>query len=188
MAGEAGSAIDNDGYERLALADGDHLLELHDGVLAEKIIGTTARNNAVVELAFQLIRQLDRTRLRVRIDSTRVKSDRSYIVPDVLVVPVEATAHLRDRFDRLEVYAVPLPFVSESFPAPENGRGATWRLRLYMARGDLEIWRMYPFERKVVAWRRQPDGSYARVVFPGGTVEVAPLPGVTIDLDDLFAG
>jgi hypothetical protein len=56
----------------------------------------------------------------------------------------------------------------------------------YQARGDDEIWRLRPFERTLTVWRRQEDGSYVEPSVSGGTVGVASLPGVTIDLDVLL--
>ena len=56
----------------------------------------------------------------------------------------------------------------------------------YQRRGDLEIWRIHPFDRTLIAWRRQPDGSYIESHYAGGTVKPVALPDVTIDLDTLF--
>ena len=60
------------------------------------------------------------------------------------------------------------------------------KLPEYRARGDLEIWRIHPYDRTLTAWRRQPDGSYLESVYRGGIVPVGSVPGVTIDLDALF--
>jgi hypothetical protein len=44
------------------------------------------------------------------------------------------------------------------------------------------------YDHPLTAWRRQPDGSYAELHFDeGGTVQPVALPGVTINLDALFA-
>jgi hypothetical protein len=53
-------------------------------------------------------------------------------------------------------------------------------------RGDLEIWRIYPYERSLTAWRRQPDGSYEATTHRGGIVTPVALSGVEINLDELF--
>src|SRR5690348_8345323 len=45
---------------------------------------------------------------------------------------------------------------------------------------------IYPYDRTLIAWRRQPDGTYAVAEYHGGAVPVSALPGVTIDLDALF--
>ena len=61
------------------------------------------------------------------------------------------------------------------------------KLPEYQRRGDLEIWRIHPYDRTLIAWRRRPDGSYAQTTFTGGVVHPVALPGVAIDLDALFA-
>jgi hypothetical protein len=43
-----------------------------------------------------------------------------------------------------------------------------------------------PYEPRLTAWVRQPDGSYASSVYPGGRVALSAIPGVVIDLDRLF--
>lgn len=60
------------------------------------------------------------------------------------------------------------------------------KLPEYQRRGDREIWRLHPFDRNLIAWRRQPDGSYSESHYTGGSVQPVALPGVTIDLDALF--
>src|SRR3712207_8267863 len=49
-------------------------------------------------------------------------------------------------------------------------------------RGDLEIWRIHPYERTLTAWRRQPDGSYGEAVHTLGIIHPVALPNVAIDL------
>jgi hypothetical protein len=39
----------------------------------------------------------------------------------------------------------------------------------------------------LTAWRRESDGTYTESVQTSGTVQPVALPGVTIDLDQLFA-
>lgn len=71
--------------------------------------------------------------------------------------------------------------------SPSTGRyDIIEKLRDYQARGDLEIWRVHPYERTITAWRRSPDGSYTESIYRGGTVRLESLPGVAIDLDTLF--
>ena len=67
-----------------------------------------------------------------------------------------------------------------------GGYDVNAKLPVYMERGDLEIWRIHPYERSLTSWVRQPDGSYQESVYRGGIVSLAALPGVTIDLDELF--
>ena len=60
------------------------------------------------------------------------------------------------------------------------------KLSEYQQRGDLEVWRIHPYERTLTAWRRQPDGSYAMTLYDGGAIQPAALPSVTIEIDRLF--
>ena len=60
------------------------------------------------------------------------------------------------------------------------------KLPVYQQRGDREIWRIHPYERTLTSWLRQPDGSYQETLHRGGIVALVALPGVTIDLDELF--
>jgi hypothetical protein len=52
--------------------------------------------------------------------------------------------------------------------------------------GDLEIWRIHPYERTLTSWKQQSDGSYQETMHRGGSVAPIGLPGVTIDLDRLW--
>ncbi len=61
------------------------------------------------------------------------------------------------------------------------------KLPEYQRRGDLEIWRVHPVERTLTMWRRNDDGSYIELIVTAGAVQPIGLPGVTIDLDALFA-
>ena len=87
----------------------------------------------------------------------------------------------------LEVYQVPLPLVIEVWSRSTGTYDVDDKLPEYQRRGDLEIWRLQPYERALTAWRRQPDGSYTETVYSGGSVRPGALPGVAIDLDALFA-
>jgi Uma2 family endonuclease len=72
--------------------------------------------------------------------------------------------------------------------SPSTGRyDVDTKFPEYRARGDHEVWRVHPFERIVTVWRRQPDDSYIESRHSGGTIELWALPGVTIDLDAVFA-
>jgi Uma2 family endonuclease len=131
---------------------------------------------------------LDRTEFQVRINAGRVRrTDETYYIPDIIVFPARLAASLRGRPDVLESYDAPLPFVAEVWSPSTGGYDVDKKLPEYMKRGDLEIWRLHPYERTLTAWRRQPDGTYRETVFHGGLVQPVALPGVTIDLEALFA-
>jgi Uma2 family endonuclease len=61
------------------------------------------------------------------------------------------------------------------------------KIPVYQRRGDLEIWRIHPYERTVTRWVRQADGSYEETNHDGGIIPLSALSAVTIDLDALFA-
>jgi len=175
-------------YEELALADDGKLLELHDGVLREKPAMSFGHNEGLRELAYSLIEQCDRSRFVVSINTSRVhRPDQTYFIPDLAVIPIALTERYRTRERELEVYDDPLPLVVEVWSPSTGDYDVDAKLPDYQRRGDLEIWRLHPFERTLTVWRRQPDGGYRRSVVTGGTIEPVALPGVVIDLDAILA-
>ena len=56
----------------------------------------------------------------------------------------------------------------------------------YQRRGDLEIWRVHPYDKTITAWRRRNDGSYSETLYTAGSVPVESLPGVSVVLESLF--
>jgi Uma2 family endonuclease len=179
--------LDDDAYERIALADDDRHWELWDGVLVEKPGMSTEHNHLMFELGYQHRDQLDPEQFRVRVGAGRLRKPHSFYIPDAVVIPTPLERASRGKPRSLEAYTDPLPFVAEVW-SPSTGRyDIDKKLPEYMARGDLEIWRVHPFERRVNAWRRQADGNYVELVFLGGSVEIPSLPGVAVDLDALFS-
>ena len=174
-------------FERVALEDPEGHWELHCGRLRRKPGMTFEHNEVMHQLGFQFHRQLDRNRYRVRINTGHARRlESTYYIPDVFVIPVAYTEPLRGRQDRLEAYGDPLPLVVEVWLRSTGGYDVEEKFPEYRRRGDLEIWRIHPYERTLTAWRRQPDGSYTETLYQGGTVQPVALPGVTIDLDALF--
>lgn len=184
-----GPAIDEALFERIALGDPLAVWELEDGRLREKTGACAAHNAAAFEVALMLARQLDRDGWGVRSNAgyLRVSAGRWY-VPDAMVIPAAEENALRRRPDRLEVYRVPLPLVVEVWSPLHDEHDLSTRLRGYQARGDAEIWRLHPYDRTLTRWVRREDGGYDESIVHGGTVGPTALPGVTIDLDRLFAG
>jgi Uma2 family endonuclease len=178
-------------YERVALEDPEGAWELWDGCLRQKPgdLMTTEHNLVATRLFRQLDRQLSEEEFDLRLNSGRTsRSTRSFLVPDVLVAPrAYVDRLLRERPRRLEAYPEPLPLVVEVWSPSTGSYDVDEKLPEYQRRGDLEIWRIHPYERTLTAWRRQPDGSYSETVYRGGSVQPATLPNVTIDLDALFA-
>ena len=140
---------------------------------------------AMFRLGHLLALQLDRHQFRVRVNHGQVRrSEESYYIPDVLVAPARIGASLRGH--PLEIFTEPLPLVVEVWSPATGAYDIDQKIPEYQARGDLEIWRLHPYDRTLTAWRRRPDGTYAEQRYDGGVVEVGSLPGVGIDLGSLF--
>jgi len=83
-------------------------------------------------------------------------------------------------------FAEPLPLVVEISFRTTGDYDIAAKRPGYRERGDAEIWRLHPLRHSVTIWRRQPDGSYAESVHTSGVIELFALPGVSINLDELF--
>jgi Uma2 family endonuclease len=138
------------------------------------------------ELGFSLGQQLDRSQFRIRVNAGRLRrTAENFFIPDVLVVPRELERAQRGIM-RLEYYPEPLPLVVEVWSPSTGDYDVETKLVEYQRRGDLEIWRIHPYEHTLTAWVRQPDGTYSQTVYTGGVVRPSALPGVEIDFDRLF--
>jgi Uma2 family endonuclease len=174
-------------YRRVASEDPDGRWELDRGHLREKPSMSYRHNRVTVHLGGQLLQQLDPDEHEVRINLGHVnRIDETYYIPDVFVLPVSAIGPDHDRPDILEIYDQPLPLVVEVWSPWTGTYDVNAKLPEYRRRGDLEIWRVHPFDRTLTVWRRRPDGGYVETVYDGGHVQPASLPGVTIDLDALW--
>ena len=175
-------------YDEIALEDSDHRWELHRGQLREKPPMSVAHNWSMRRLGWRLKQQLDENEYEVIVDSGRVRrTEQNTYIPDVMVVPIDFVRRLFERPNQLEAYNEPLPFVAEFWSPSTGDYDVEEKLDEYKNRGDREIWYPHPFERTVMAWHRQLDGTYTKMVYRGGVVRLVALPNVTIDLDDLFA-
>jgi Uma2 family endonuclease len=173
-------------YLQLALEDPGQW-ELHCGHLRRKPNMTAEHNYVASELFVRLRQQLDRTQFDARLGMGHVRrSAETYYIPDVFVIPTDLVRPLRGLHNVLESYDAPLPLVVEVWSPSTGDYDVDAKLPEYQRRGDLEIWRIHPFDRTLTAWRRQPDGSYAESQYTGGSVQPVALPGVTIDLETLF--
>ena len=174
-------------YRQVALEDPDGQWELVCGRLRRKPPMTTEHDGTGRILIRQFILQLDPRRFSVGQNSGKVRTSAgSYFIPDVSVIPLEYERRLRERPGTFEVYDDPLPLVVEVWSPSTGDYDVEDKLAEYRRRGDLEIWRLHPYERTLIAWRRQADGSYTETLYRGGLVQVATIPGVSIDLDTLF--
>ena len=174
-------------FEELALANPDRHLELHDGRVVEKPPMSQAHNDYMHDLYDLLRDQLDRRSYWVRFNSSRVRrTERNYFIPDLCVVPTTLIEPSRKRSSQLDVFRDPLPLVIEVWSPSTGDDDVETKLAEYQRRGDLEIWRLHPFERTLTVWVRQADGSYVETVHRGGIIRPVALPGVDVDLDALF--
>jgi len=174
-------------YERLALEDPDGTWELYDGVPVSKPLMTTEHNIAFRLLGAALLSRLDPRVWHVSINSARVHTTSGdHFVPDLTVLPMRLVHDLLARPGTFEVYGDPLPLIVEVWSPLTGNYDIETKLAEYQHRGDLEIWRIHPYERSVTRWVREPNGSYAETFHQGGTVALTALPGVRVDLDALF--
>jgi Uma2 family endonuclease len=173
-------------YKELVLEDPEGNWELYCGSLRRKPTMSVDHNRLATRLGVRLANQLDEKAFDVRINMGRVRHTAgSYYLPDVYVVPMELVRPMRGR-PGLEVYDSPLPLVVEVWSPSTGEYDVDSKIPEYERRGDREIWRLHPYERALVARRRQPDGAYTESRFTSGKVEPIALPGVVIDLDTLF--
>jgi Uma2 family endonuclease len=179
--------MSEEAYQQFVLTGVDGIWELHDGRLVEKPGMTWEHGDIALELGYHLHHQLDRGEYRVRINEGRVRrSPGSIYIPDVLVVPTAYGEPFRGRPGTLAIFSDPLPLVVEVWSRSTGGYDVDTKLPIYQQRGDLEIWRLHPYERTLTTWVRQPDGTYEETIHRDGIVSPTALPGVTIDLAALF--
>jgi Uma2 family endonuclease len=180
--------IDETDYLRVALNDPATKWELRDGLLMEKPQMSFVHGGIVIWLRDSLVYQLDRSHYLVFADASRLRrTARTYLIPDVAVIPTELfRRYVQSQPDGLGVFVEPIPFVAEAWSPSTGDYDINEKIPEYRRRGDREIWRLHPYERTLTTWRRQEDGTYSTSVYHGGVVHVESLPGVTIDLDALF--
>jgi Uma2 family endonuclease len=86
----------------------------------------------------------------------------------------------------LEAYDDPLPLVVEVWSPSTGEYDVDAKLPEYRRRGDLEIWRIHPYERTLMIWTRSADGTYTERMVTAGGVEPVALPGVVVVFESLF--
>ena len=173
-------------YEQIVRADPDRMWELVEGHLREKPGMTWEHSDLVTWLAHLLLQQLNSDEFRVFAEGRVRRPTATIFMPDVLVVPTEYGDEFRDRPGKLAIFSRPLPLVIEIWSQSTGDYDVDAKFPEYQRRGDLEIWRIHPYERTLTAWRRQPDGSYQHSIYRDGIVSPVSLPNVTIDLAELF--
>jgi Uma2 family endonuclease len=174
-------------YHKLALEDPDGQWELHHGKARRKPDMSWEHNYEMSELFGTLYQQLDHDAFQVRANMGRVRrSSQNYYIPDVYVVPAEIVrAHRGER--GLEFYEGPVPLVVEIWSPSTGDYDVEEKLVEYQRRGDAEIWLIHPYDHNLRAWVRQADGTYTESTYTGGVISPTALPGVSINLDELFS-
>jgi Uma2 family endonuclease len=172
-------------FEQLALNEPNQW-ELYCGEPRRKPGMTYEHNFTASSLYLQLGQQLDGKVFQVRLGMGHVRrSEENYFIPDVYVIPVGLTIPLRGT-RKLEVYSAALPLVVEVWSPSTGTYDVDTKIPEYQRRGDLEIWRLHPYDHTLTCWRKQPEATYLKREQSGGTVQPAALPNVTVDLDALF--
>ena len=180
--------ISEETYERVALEDPEGQWELVCGRLREKPIMTTEHNRVLARLDRRLVPQLDEEEYRISVNSSRLRiSTGSFYVPDLCVITHAAEQALLATPGRFEVYVDPVPLVAEVWSPSTGAYDIEQKLREYQWRKDLEIWRLHPYEKTLTVWRRQTDGTYSQSVHRNGPLPLFALPGVAIEIGQLFA-
>ena len=185
---EQSMLVSETAYEELALREHEQDWELDCGRLRGKPPMTAYHNQIAWLVGFRLQQQLRLEEFEIRVDAGRTRrSPTHYYIPDVMVVPAESVRRLMaEQPNALEAYIEALPLIVEVWSPSTGAYDVDTKFPEYQRRGDLEIWRIHPHERTLIAWRRQPDGTYTETLYTSGTVQPAFLPGVSIDLASLF--
>ena len=185
MATTTAVPVSEETYREIAL--GDPKWELHCGQLREKPGMSVEHGHVIDRLQRQLYLQLDPGEHTLRTNHARLRlSADTYYVPDIVIVPTGLELALRERPGSLDAYPESLPLVIEVWSPSTGGYDINEKLPDYQQRGDREIWFVHPYEHTLTAWRRSPDGSYAKAVYRNGMVRADFLPSVAIDLEALL--
>jgi Uma2 family endonuclease len=174
-------------YREFVLSGVEGAWELHEGRLVEKPAVTWEHTAIASLLGVLLQNQLDLDEYRVFFEGRVRRPEATIFLPDVFVVPTAFGEPFRGRPSQLAIFSPPLPLIVEVWSESTGDYDVDTKIPVYQQRGDLEIWRIHPYERTLTSWQRQPDGSYQQSVHRGGTISPMALPWVTIDLDRLFS-
>src|SRR6266508_463078 len=137
-------------YRRVAMEDPERQWELHDGLLREKPGMGMEHNDVMFYLGIALAPQLDAGKFRIRVNSARLRlPSGSYYIPDLVVVPTEYVFKIAGRPGDLEYYNQPMPLLAELWSRSTGRYDVNTKLPNYRLRGDLEIWRLHPYEHRL---------------------------------------
>jgi Uma2 family endonuclease len=178
--------ITEEAYQRLVLSDPERKWELYDGQLREKPGMSWGHNRIVAKLNHLLWSQLDERQFVVFFEGRVRRSVGNIFLPDLAVIPAHLEQEIGDRPGVLAIVSQPLPLVVEVWSSSTGEYDVDMKIPEYQRRGDLEIWRIHPYEKTLTTWRRLPGGTYDVAVYHEGVVAPIALPGVTVPLAELF--
>ena len=173
-------------YQALVWANPDQAWELIDGRPREKPGKSCDHLSVVSQVTNCLMSRLDRAEYRVFAEGRVRRLTATVFIPDILVVPTALGETWRRRPGTLAIFPEPLSLVVEVWSRSTGDYDVMAKLPIYQQRGDREIWLVHPYEQTLTSWRRQDDGSYTQEIFRSGQVEAIGLPGVSIQLDEVF--
>jgi len=174
-------------FAALVIEDSQGRWEIDRQKVREKPPMSFGHNQTARNLARQLILQLSPDLFDVLQNSGHalLPNGDSYI-PDIVVVPNALTSPFQMNPKLFEAYEHPLPFVAEIWSPSTENEDIDATIPGYRLRGDLEIWRFYPFDRTASIWRRKVGGEYQESEVRTGSIELFAIPGITIDVGQLF--
>jgi Uma2 family endonuclease len=173
-------------YEQFVVSGVEGAWELHDGQLVEKLRMGAEHGVIPMLLGHLLLLQIDRASYQV-VSELRVRRPLATVfLPDLMIIPASMFEAFRGLPGTLAIFVDPLPLVVEVWSPSTGDYDVETNIPVYMQRGDLEIWRIHPYERTVTSWVRQDDGTYRETVYRSGEIRLAALPGVEIAVDDIF--
>ncbi len=179
--------ITEEAYTKLVFANPDRKLELYDGEVREKPEMGYEHGRVITLLSRQLLPQLNMNVFDVGINDWRLRRPTDTIfIPDLFVVPIEYGREFSSRPGVLAIFRDPALLVVEVWSVTTGDYDINVKAPVHKQRGDLEIWRIHPYEKTLTAWVRQADGSYAETAHRTGVIRPTALPNVEITLDELF--
>ena len=178
--------ISEETYQQIVLSDPNHKWELIEGWLREKPGMTWEHSRTVMLLGHALLQQVDIDQFSVFFESRVRWTAESIFIPEIAVVPATFGTEFQDRPGVLAIFSEPLPLVVEVWSVSTGDYDVDVKIPAYQHRGDREIWRIHPYERTLISWQLQSDGSYVETLYREGAVQPVALPGVVVELEALF--